>query len=84
MDHINNYFFNTGNNLKKSNQEKEIIIDTILKLTKIQLNKNELSVKKQIVHLHVFGVKRTKILENKEKIKEFLLTNFELQVLGLK
>ena len=49
MRSIDSYFTNTKNNLLKKIEEKDTIIKTIFDITKILLNKKEITIKNQTI-----------------------------------
>jgi hypothetical protein len=84
MDHIVNYFNNTKNNLVKNISKKEIIVDVIKKLTKIDLETKNITIKKDFIYIKIFGIKKTKILILKESILESLRIDHLMNFIDLK
>ncbi len=84
MDHIFNYFNNTKNNLIKNISKKDVVIQTIKNITQIELETKEISFKKDILYIKIFGIKKTKILNNKDQILDFLKSSYSINFLDLK
>lgn len=84
MDHIFNYFNNTKNNLIKNISKKDVVIQTIKNITQIELETKEISFKKDILYIKIFGIKKTKILNNKNQILDFLKSSYSINFLDLK
>ncbi|OGI76174.1 hypothetical protein A3C57_00250 [Candidatus Nomurabacteria bacterium RIFCSPHIGHO2_02_FULL_33_12] len=84
MRSIDSYFTNTKNNLLKKIEEKDTIIKTIFDITKILLNKKEITIKNQTIFLHVFGSRRSFIISQEKQIRENLLNKNQIIILSIK
>lgn len=84
MDHIFNYFNNTKNNLLKNINKKDIVINLINDLVNVKIEHKDISFKKDILYIKIFGIRKTKILNNKTKILDSLKTSYSLNYLDLK
>lgn len=84
MDHIEHYFKGAGKVLQKKIEEKILVIEAIKEKTAVVLEKKELTIKNQVIFLHVFGAKRSRILSQKQEILELLLNNHGLAILELR
>lgn len=84
MRSISSYFKDTKNNLLKKIEEKDTIIKTIESVTKILLNKKEITIKNQTIFLHVFGSRRSFIISHEKQIRENLLNKNQITILLIK
>ena len=84
MDHVFNYFNNTKNNLLKNINKKDIVINLINDLVNVKIEHKDISFKKDILYIKIFGIRKTKILNNKTKILDSLKTSYSLNYLDLK
>lgn len=84
MDHINSYFINTNKTILKRNKELDLVVSIINDLTGIVLKNEEITIKKETIHLNIFGVKRTHILSFKKNIIEKLLKDYGIIITEIK